>query len=154
MSLIRAIKAQLGLSTTPANNFTLDASADNGTMKLARGNAGATTQDIMTIAADGKPSFPQLPTTKTATQVSGEMPNGVIVKGGSIGSVSAGGTLGITFSTPFPNACIGVALTQVTAGVVTTLVPFSAEDITSAGFTVRNNWNAGAITGRYVAVGY
>ena len=53
MSLLKTIKAQLGLSTTPANNFTLDASADNGTMKLARGNAGATTQDILTVDAAG-----------------------------------------------------------------------------------------------------
>lgn len=59
MSLIKSIKAQLGLSTTPANNFTLDASADNGTMKLARGNAGATTQDVMTVNAAGKVTFPQ-----------------------------------------------------------------------------------------------
>jgi hypothetical protein len=57
MSLLRAIKAQLGLSVTPANNFTLDASADNGTMKLARGNAGATTQDIMTVDANGFANF-------------------------------------------------------------------------------------------------
>lgn len=59
MSLLKTIKAQLGLSSTPANNFSLDASADNGTMKLARGNAGATTQDIMLVAADGKVTFPQ-----------------------------------------------------------------------------------------------
>lgn len=57
MSLIKAIKHQLGLSNTPANNFTLDASADNGTMKLARGNAGATTQDIMTVDAAGTTSL-------------------------------------------------------------------------------------------------
>lgn len=59
MSLLRIIKTQLGLSVTPANNFTLDASADNGTMKLARGNAGATTQDVMTVDAAGKVAFPQ-----------------------------------------------------------------------------------------------
>ena len=59
MSLLKAIKQQLGLSTTPANNFTLDASADNGTMKLARGNAGATTQDILTVGADGRVTAPQ-----------------------------------------------------------------------------------------------
>lgn len=59
MSLLSFIKAQLGLSNTPANNFVLDASANNGTMKLARGNAGATTQDIMTVASDGKVTFPQ-----------------------------------------------------------------------------------------------
>ena len=59
MSLIKSIRSQLGLSTTPANNFVLDASADNGTMKLSRGNAGATTQDIMTVDAAGKVAFPQ-----------------------------------------------------------------------------------------------
>jgi hypothetical protein len=146
---------QLGLSGDPAKNFTLSVpAAPDGTMKLARGNAGATVQDIITVAADGKVALPQLPTTKTAAQVSGEMPNGVIVKGGTIGSVSAGGALAVSFATSFPNACVGVSLTQVTAGVVTTLVPFSAEDITAAGFIVRNNWNAGGITGRYVAIGY
>ena len=59
MSIIKAVRSQLGLSVTPANNFSLDASADNGTMKLARGNAGATTQDVMTVDATGKASFPQ-----------------------------------------------------------------------------------------------
>ena len=53
MSLLKAIKAQLGLSSTPANNFTITAEADNGTLKLARGNAGATTQDILTVDANG-----------------------------------------------------------------------------------------------------
>ena len=52
-------KQQLGLSVTPANNFTITAEADNGTMKLARGNAGATTQDIITVDATGKATFPQ-----------------------------------------------------------------------------------------------
>jgi hypothetical protein len=59
MSLLKLIRQQLGLSVTPANNFVLDASADNGTMKLARGNAGATTQDVMTVDANGKIAFPQ-----------------------------------------------------------------------------------------------
>jgi hypothetical protein len=59
MSLLKTIRQQLGLSNTPANNFTLDASADDGTMKLARGNAGATTQDILTVDAAGKVSIPQ-----------------------------------------------------------------------------------------------
>ena len=53
MSLLKTIKTQLGISSTATNNFTFDASADNGTMKLARGNAGATTQDILTVDALG-----------------------------------------------------------------------------------------------------
>lgn len=59
MSLLKAIKAQLGLSNTATNNFTLTAEAADGTMKLARGNAGATTQDIITIDANGVVAFPQ-----------------------------------------------------------------------------------------------
>lgn len=55
MSIIKAIKHRLGLSVTPANNFVLDASADNGTMKLARESG----QDIMTVDAAGKVVFPQ-----------------------------------------------------------------------------------------------
>lgn len=55
MSIIKAIKHVLGLSATPANNFVLDASADNGTMKLARGNG----QDIMTVDAAGVVVFAQ-----------------------------------------------------------------------------------------------
>lgn len=60
MSLIKAIRQQLGLSVTPGNNFCLDASADNGTMKLARGNAGATTQDVLTVDTGGRCGFSQL----------------------------------------------------------------------------------------------
>ena len=73
MSLIKIIKAQLGLSGTPGNNFTLDASADNGTMKLARGNAGATTQDIMTVDAAGKVSFPQSPSVNNGPAFSAKL---------------------------------------------------------------------------------
>lgn len=52
-----AIKSEIGQSATPANNFTIDASADNGTMKLARADG----QDIMTVDAAGKVAFPQNP---------------------------------------------------------------------------------------------
>lgn len=73
MSLLKTIKAQLGLSVTAANNFTLTAEADNGTMKLARGNAGATTQDLITVAAD---SNVQLNKTNSQSMVRLNTPNG------------------------------------------------------------------------------
>jgi hypothetical protein len=47
-------RTQLGTSSTATQNFTLTAEAANGTMKLARGNVGATTQDILTVDADGR----------------------------------------------------------------------------------------------------
>jgi len=83
MSLIKAIRQQLGLSVTPANNFTWDASADNGTAKLARGNAGATTQDIMVVDAAGKVSFPQNLNTPVFSGYNagpGSIPNNTLTK--------------------------------------------------------------------------
>ncbi len=51
-------QVQLGDSATATQNFTLQTNVD-GTAKLARGNAGATTQDILTVDAAGKVAFPQ-----------------------------------------------------------------------------------------------
>ena len=85
MSLLKAIKAQLGLSNTPANNFTLDASADNGTLKLARGNAGATTQDILTVDAAGYLKPGVLPNyANDAAAASGGVPVGGLYRNGSV----------------------------------------------------------------------
>lgn len=80
MSLIKSIKNQLGLSGTPANNFTLDASADNGTMKLARGNAGATTQDVMTVAANGTVSLLLVEYANDGAAATGGVPVGGLYK--------------------------------------------------------------------------
>lgn len=49
----------LGDSVTATHNFTLKTNGD-GTAVLARGNLGATTQDILTIAADGKVTSEQV----------------------------------------------------------------------------------------------
>lgn len=52
-------QVQLGDSVTATQNFTITSEASDGTMKIARGNKGATTQDVMTVDAAGKVSFPQ-----------------------------------------------------------------------------------------------
>ena len=59
MSLLKALRAQLGLSGTATNNFTITAEAADGSMKLARGNAGATTQDVLTVTSGGVVKTPQ-----------------------------------------------------------------------------------------------
>lgn len=43
---------QVGLNVTPTNNFTLVTDGSGG-VKLARGNPGSTTQDILTVDATG-----------------------------------------------------------------------------------------------------
>ena len=54
MSLIKANAVQVGQSPTATDNFTLAVpSSPDGTIKLARGNAGATTQDVLSVDASG-----------------------------------------------------------------------------------------------------
>ena len=58
MSLIKANAVQIGQSPTATQNFTLAVpSSPDGTIKLARGNAGATTQDVISVDASGNVSF-------------------------------------------------------------------------------------------------
>lgn len=116
MSLIRAIKHRLGLSVTPANNFVLDASADNGTMKLARESG----QDIMTVDAAGKVAFPQQ--TQTLQNFT-----------------SAGRVLGTTYTNDTNQTIIVMATatsTTATAGCTATIdgIDFSGAIVTTAGF--------------------
>ena len=60
MSLIKANAVQIGQSGTATQNFTLSVpSSPDGTIKLARGNANATTQDVMNVSNAGVVSFPQ-----------------------------------------------------------------------------------------------
>lgn len=59
MAGLTKTQVQLGDSATATQNFVLTSAAQDGTMKLARGNYGATTQDIMTVDAAGKVVFPQ-----------------------------------------------------------------------------------------------
>lgn len=59
MSLLKSNSVQIGQSATATQNFTLSVPASpDGTIKLARGNSGATTQDVLTIDSSGVVSFP------------------------------------------------------------------------------------------------
>lgn len=71
---------QLGDSSTPSQNLVIRTNVD-GTFSVARGNAGATTQDILTIDANGRIAMPQNVVTfyayRTATQ---SIPHGTYTK--------------------------------------------------------------------------
>ena len=71
MSQITANKHKIGKSTTTSNNFIIDASAANGTLKIERENG----QPVVTIDANGKVIFPQnpgqSPTWQAVTRVGG-----------------------------------------------------------------------------------
>lgn len=54
----QSINMQIGQNTDPTHNFSTSTN-DDGTMRLGRGNAGAISQDIMTVDDAGRVSFPQ-----------------------------------------------------------------------------------------------
>ena len=81
MSLLKSNSVQIGQSTTGTNNFTLSVpSSPDGTIKLARGNSGATTADILSINASG---------VITGSTFSGATINSSTINGGSITSGTA-----------------------------------------------------------------
>lgn len=76
MSLLKANSVQIGQSATATNNFTLSVpSSPDGTIKLARGNSGATTADVLTVNASGA---------ITGATISGATINSSTINGGSI----------------------------------------------------------------------
>jgi hypothetical protein len=85
MSLIKANAVQIGQSGTATDNFTLAVpSSPNGTIKLARGNSGATTQDVMNISNTGVVSFPQgFSTGNITTNVTGNLTGDVFASNGT-----------------------------------------------------------------------
>lgn len=61
MSIIKVKANQIGIDTTATNNFSLEVpSTPNGTLKLARGNSGSTTTDLITVDANNNVSIPNL----------------------------------------------------------------------------------------------
>lgn len=102
MSTLKTNRVQLGQSGTATQNFTLTADAADGTMKLARGVAGATTQDILTINALGEVDFPQLVRSYGASGYQ-KLPGGLIIQWGD-GVTNGSGVGTVTFPINFPNA--------------------------------------------------
>jgi hypothetical protein len=59
MSQLTLRNLQLGLSTTPGDNFHLRTLAPAGSLRLSRGNVGAPTQDILNVSPAGVLTFSQ-----------------------------------------------------------------------------------------------
>lgn len=57
---VKTPKVQVGISSDANKNFVIDASQADNTLKISRGNAGATTQDVLTVSATGVVSGPLL----------------------------------------------------------------------------------------------
>jgi hypothetical protein len=73
MSLLKANSVQIGQSATATENFTLSVpSSPDGTIKLARGNSGATTADVLTVDASGNVTLNELTATLVTSTLAGK----------------------------------------------------------------------------------
>lgn len=73
MSLLKSNSVQIGQSVTATNNFTLSVPASpDGTIKLARGNSGATTADVLTVDASGNVTLNELTATLVTSTLAGK----------------------------------------------------------------------------------
>lgn len=138
---------QVGVSGTTTHNFTLDASAANGTMKLARESG----QDIMTVDADGKPRFNQL-AQSLSTNGYKVLEGGLIIQWGGV-DTNASGQAVITFPVAFStalfrimimpyngNSTVGNALSSTVSEASFNIV--DALTATSVGAGISTNWIA------------
>lgn len=160
MSLLKFIKAQLGMSSTPANNFVLDASAQDGTMKLSRGNAGATTQDVLVVDASGNVlvggnNLNLFSAKSLAEPGYQKLPSGLIIQWGVIPYLASSGAAGTTVSLPiaFPTAFLKALGADMGSGThANGVAPAGLSQIRGWG---RNSSGAYADTGiNYLAIGY
>ena len=73
MSLLKANSVQIGQSATATNNFTLSIpSSPDGTIKLARGNSGATTADVLSVNASGNVTLNEITATLVTATLAGK----------------------------------------------------------------------------------
>ena len=136
MSLLKANSVQIGQSATATNNFTLSVpSSPDGTIKLARGNSGATTADVLSVNASGAITG----ATISGATISGATINSSTINGGSItlgtAQNSTSGTAIDFTGIPSWAKKITVMLNGVsTSGSSNLLVQIGAGSVTTSGY--------------------
>jgi hypothetical protein len=96
MSLLKTNSVQIGQSATATQNFTLAVpSSPDGTIKLARGNNGATTQDVLAVDASGQITATITGSTITGSTITGSTITGSTIGGGSITRATAQNATGV-----------------------------------------------------------
>lgn len=136
---------QLGDSITATQNFTLTSAAADGTMKLARGNSGSTTQDIITVDATGKVTFAQGIFGLTITQANQATLPGVgtvLSYTHGLGAIPASAELEVVCLTTEGNYSVGDVVTGAAIGNGTYAIPFNITKTSTVVQTVTGNATA------------
>lgn len=164
MSTLKTNAVQIGQSNTATSNFTLTAASANGTVKLARGNSGATTQDIITVGTDGKVDFPAGlaafvgSNQNLSTNGYQKFPGGLIIQWGTatLPNVSTfQSSAYVSFPIQFPNAALSVTANLIEPTTSNSLLSLGiiCRWKTTSGFTAYSD-NGGDLNGGVMATTY
>jgi len=140
MSLLKANSVQIGQSATATNNFTLSVpSSPDGTIKLARGNSGATTADVLTVNASGA---------ITGATITSSTINGGTITSGTAQATTSGTAIDFT-GIPSWAKRITVMLNEVSAATASALQIQIGDSggVETTGYAVNTAVIRGAYTG-------
>jgi hypothetical protein len=157
MSLIKANAVQVGQSPTATQNFTLAVpSSPDGTIKLARGNAGATTQDVLSVDASGNVSINGISLGKGGGNISSNtaIGNNALQNNTTGGAnTSVGYFAGSQITIGSQNTAIGKsALETMQAGNNNTAIGFSSLKYANDATAIQNTC-VGAFCGEQISTG-
>ena len=135
-------------AATSTTGAVLDPSVGDGQLIIKTGATAGAQVNALSFAADGTPTFPQLPQT-LATSGTAKLAGGLVLKWGTFtNNATANTAQAVTFATAFPTACVSVVATIVDNGNNTVRV-FS---LTVSGFNAYAS--AGSLPANYIAIGY
>lgn len=162
MSTVKVNRLQIGQSSTATQNFSLEQPVTpDGTVKLVRGNAGAGSQDILTVDASGDVlvggnNLNLFSAKSLAASGYQKLPSGLIIQWGNF-AASASADTAATFPIAFPTACQAVTATHgLYAGVdagSSVIVSKSTTGFSYAAY-LDNSTRNGATNVFYFAIGY
>lgn len=152
MSTVKTNRVQLGQSATATQNFTLTAEAADGSMKLARGVAGGTTQDILTINSLGEVDFPQMIRSLGSSGYL-KLPSGLILQWGNQNFSGSANTV-ITFPIAFPNACVADTYLGSGSAFITGITRTNTTRTISAAIYPSSTPMGSGATFTWIAIGY
>ena len=155
MSTVKANNVQVGQSGTATNNFTLyQPSTPDGTVRLAVGNSGATTGDVLSVSNTGLSVTGTLSATGNVT-LSGGTANGVLYLNGSKVATSGsaltfnGSRFTVQSSTPAATptwTAVDTAVFSQTSNSIVQLHAGASGGTLGLGFSTASTRNAGLIS--------
>lgn len=162
MSTVKVNRLQIGQSSTATQNFSLEQPVTpDGTVKLVRGNAGAGSQDILTVDVSGNVlvggnNLNLFSAKSLASSGYQKLPSGLIIQWGVTTLTGGGSYTTVTLPIAYTTTNFGVYGNAVenVGGVTSEALEFGARGLTSFEAVVLSGVNPNNSKINWISVGY